>query len=407
MEGTLNVRPGQVWRGRLILDGPGQYVNADFIANTLRSLGAAQAWVWKDTTADTFPADWPKDKLGDVSDFLEVQWFVQLRMGGTPLSPEQQYPTSGQNWRIHDAWLYQDATGILPPEPTPPVDPTDPEDPGDFDEWEMGDPTPVPKDSTPGDIGDYAGKPSTQLDVWAPRVIRAAYVIVMGVYPTPQALQAIQAVGRQEGWYGWATKPSQWAGHHNWGAITCRCGGPPECKGGFAAGDGYYVNGKWTPYQTCFAHRNTNLEGAIHLVETLVLKRPAVQDVMDSGNLTDFARAMRDTTYFCRTTGRGKDGKPCCSCATDNEKQADAIWYGKFLDTGCAKIAANTGLPQVCFLNGPDPKQPKQPNPDKPPAEQVDTPQPHARYTTGGAVAAVALATLSVGAGIMLVRHKK
>lgn len=412
MEGTLNVKPGDVWRGRLILDGPGQFANADLVANTLRSMGAAQVWVWKDANAETFPTDWPSNKLDDVSDLFEVQWFVQLRVGGTPFDPEQQYPTSGQNWRIHDAWKYAEGTGIEPVGPVPPIpvdpgDPGDTIDPGDLDTWTAGEPTPVPVKSTPGDIGDYSERPSTQLDIWAPRVIRAAYMIVMGKYPTPQALQAIQAVGRQEGWYGWAGKPSQWPGHHNWGAITCGCGGPPECKGGFAAGDGFYVNGKWTPYQTCFAHRDTNLDGAIHLVETLILKRPKVQEVMDSGNLTAFARAMRDTTYFCRTTGKGANGQPCCSCATDDEKQGDALWYAKFLDTGCAKIAANTGLPQVCFLSGPDPKDQKLPDPAKPPPEQVYVPPPRARYTVGGAIAAATLAAVSVGASVVMVRNHR
>jgi len=402
----IEPKPGQVWRGRLVLDGPAQYASADLIANTLKAAGAANVWVWKDPDAKSFPKDWPDNKKADIAGFLEVMWFVQIQYGGDVFSPQQKFPTSGQNWRIHDAWVYVDSAAPPPVDPKEPViDPTDPVDPGDIDEWNIGEPTPVPKESTPGDIGDYAGRPATQLDIWAPRVIRAAYMTVMGVYPSPQALQAIQAVGRQEGWYGWAGKPPQWAGHHNWGAITCRC----PC--GFESKDGYYVNGKWQPYTTCFAHRDTNLEGAIHLVEVLILKRPAVQDVMDSGNLTDFARAMRDTTYFCRTTAKGKDGKPCCSCASDAQKQADAVWYAKMLDSGCNKISKYSGLPQVCFLNGPDPTDPKEPKEPKDPVgpEPKDPKKeaPPAEYSKAGAAAAVVLTALAVGAGVVIVRRRK
>lgn len=399
---TIEVKAGQVWRGRLILDGPGQYASATLIANTLKASGAEQVWVWKSTDADTFPDDWPEDKTDDVSDFMEVQWFVQLRVGGDPLAPPRTFPTRGPNWRIHDAWKYLDASGVVPPEPKPPdPQPPDPETPD-------GEKPPIPKGADPSDIGDYAGRPEGSLDVWAPNVLIEAFKTVMGKYPTPQALQAIQAVGRTEGYYGWAGRPAHWSGHHNWGAITCRC----PC--GFESKDGYYVNGKWQPYTTCFAHRDTNLEGAIHLVEVLVLKRAAVQKVMDNGNLTDFARAMRDTTYFCRTTGKGKDGKPCCSCATDAQKQADAVWYAKKLDgrvgmlkgvnvpMGCAAIAANTGLPQVCYLDGKpgtvDPKDPEQPDvPDAPPAE----------FSWAGAATAGVLTGIAVGAGAIIVRSRK
>ena len=435
MDSHITIKPGEVWRGILILSGlAAQAASAGIIANTLKSAGADQVWVWKTPTASTFPVDWPPNKKEDVADFLEEQWFVQLRVGGTPFDPEQKFPTSGQDWRLHDAWRYLETSAPPPVDPKDPTDPKDPKDPGDVDpvdpgdvldpedpidpgdpyDWDVGDPTPVPKKSTPGDIGDYAGKPAGSLDVWAPRVVRAAYKIVMGVYPTPQAMQMVLAVGRTEGWYGWASKPSQWPGHHNWGAITCG-GKPPVCGCGFVAGDGYYVNGKWQKYETCFAHRATNLEGAIHLVEVLVLKRDAIQDVMDSGHIIDFARAMRDTTYFCRTTRPGPDGKPCCSCATDAEKQKDAEHYAKALDYNIGKMTAINGLPRVCFLHGAstvDPFEPEDPGDIEPkdPKDPKDpkTPEtPPAPYSKDGATTAVVLSILSVAAAAVLVRNRR
>lgn len=404
METTITVKPNDVWRGRLILDGPGQYVDASFVANTLKANGAAQVWVWKSPDAASFPTDWPLEKRADVSDLFEVQWFVQLRVGGDPLtSTVQTFPTNGPNWRIHDAWLHQEGTAP-PPTPEPP-DPDPPPGP---------DPTkpPVPYEE---DIGDYAGKPDKDLDKWAAGVLRAAWFTVFARWPTFTELQTVQAVGRHEGYYGWASKPPQWAGHHNWGAITCAKArvepvldfwGEPEpeatsyaeCGCGFPSGDGYYVNGRWQPYGTCFATRPTNLEGAIHLVEVLVLKRPQVAKALTEhpGELVPFARAMRDTTYFCRTAGVDKRGKPCCACATDEQKQADAEWYASALDKACSVIGAKTGHGQVCFRTLPG-----QPRPPKPP------PAPSATPTSAGYVASALLSASSTLLGVILTRVKR
>lgn len=341
MDSYLQVKPTSVWRARLLVSGPAQYASADQIAEQLVAAGAAQVWAWKSTESDGFPADWPASRLADVSDLLEVQWYVQARVPGSQQIGEPLYlPTEGPYWRLHDAWEYLPAS-IQPDEPDepepPPEPPPEPEEP---DEPEPppadGAPLPVPY---PDDVGDYAGRPQRDLDRWAAGVLQEAWVTVMGRYPTPAELVTVQAVGRTEGYYGWASKPPQWAGHHNWGAITCRC----PC--GFRAVDGYDVNGKWQRYTTCFAIRPTNLEGAIHLVEVLVLRRKAVQKALREhpGDLTRFARAMRNTTYFCRTTGKGPQGQPSCDAATDEQKQADAEHYAASLERNAKKIEQKLG----------------------------------------------------------------
>lgn len=411
MDIPLTLIPGDVYRGRLILDGPAQYASAEKIVDMVKALGASQVWVWASPESPTFPKDWPPNKLDDVSDFMEVQWYGQLRFDAPPGVSTIQFPSRGQNWRMHDYWTHVTGSGVEPPTP-PPTLPPPPTDAAGcaalLKQWadqcgEQETPTPecaalmqlwtthcaegpdLPKvvPPPPGtDIGDYAGRPPGDLDKWAPAVLIEAFRTVMGTLPTPQALQAIQAVGRLEGYYGWAGKPAHWAGNHNWGAITCKC----PC--GFESRDGYYVDGKWQPYTTCFARRATNLEGAIHLIEVLVLKRKPVQAVMDSGNLTLFARAMRDTTYFCRTTGKGKDGKPSCQAATDAQKQSDAIHYAKVMDKACATIGTKTGTGQLAFLDGPPPDKPD-PHP-----EITTTWTPPAPYTRAGALAAGSLAVV-------------
>jgi hypothetical protein len=81
------------------------------------------------------------------------------------------------------------------------------------------------------------------------------------------------------------------------------------------------------------------------LVEVLVLRREAVQRALREhpGDLTRFARAMRDTTYFCRTTGKGPQGQPSCDAATSEQKQADAEHYAASLERNAKKIEQKLG----------------------------------------------------------------
>lgn len=429
---TMQITPGDVWRSRLILGGPYAFAKPDQIANTVKAfVGAGTVNVWKDPSAPSFPADWPENRREDVSDFMEEQWFVQLHWHPDPSTPMLEVPTEGQNWRLHDPYRYQSATGTLPPPTLPPGPPTTatgceillqewskkcgdletqtPECEALMAYWTkhcaegptlpQGPPGTTPPPPPAGtDIGDYAGRPPGDLDKWAPAVLIEAWRRVMNTVPTPQALQSVQAVGRLEGYYGWAGKPAVWAGNHNWGAITCKC----PC--GFRTTDGYYVNGKWQPYETCFATRATNLLGAMHLVEVLVKKRPGVQAVMDNKNLTDFARAMRDSTYFCRTTGKGKDGKPSCQAASDAQKQADAVYYAKVLDRACAAIGAKTGTGQLAWLDGSPPEK-NGTEPVKPgPVEPIAPPAPWSR---AGALCAAALTGIGIAAGGVLVLSRK
>jgi hypothetical protein len=383
---TITVNPGDVWRGRLIVSGPNAFAPATLVATTLKvHTGAEKVWVYALAGHKDFPQDWPANKLEDMAQDFERQWFVQMQFAPHEFPNQSHFTTVGDNWRIHDAWLHAQGTGIQPPEEPP----EEPEIEPPEIEPEIEPPEEIivagRLSLPPGaDVGNYAGRPKQDLDVWAKNVLIAAYIDVLNELPTPQAIQIIQAVGRVEGYYGWASKPPQWAGNHNWGAITCKC----PC--GFQATDGYLVDGKWTPYTTCFASRSTNLDGARHLIEVLIDKRPAVKAVINDANITTFARAMRDTTYFCRTTGKGKDGKPSCAAATDTQKQADADRYAIALDKACDAIGKKQGTGKLNFIAG-----------QRPPTETPESKEPSQTYSQAGTIAAITL--VGVGAFAMLI----
>lgn len=121
--------------------------------------------------------------------------------------------------------------------------------------------------------------------------------------PTTATLQAVQAVGRFEGFYGDATKPEGWAGSNNWGAI--QCGHPPPCGDDcFEAGD-HHANG--TPYVTCFRRYASPDDGARALVNEL-WRRPSVRAALPTGDLTLVARTMRNTGYHETAVGRYAGG---------------------------------------------------------------------------------------------------
>ena len=390
---VINARPGDVYRARLITEGAASFAGHDRIVSELEAIGFNHVWAWSD--ADDLPKDWtttpPPDhpaRADDVADLFETQWFVQVqfgdKLGGSALGETTPIPTDGSGWRLHDWWFYMQAATPQPQPPGP-----QPTPPGDH---------PVSWYGSPDDDGDYPSRPpaGVNMEKWAKNLLRQAFVLVMGKEPTPQALQTIQAVTRGEGYYGWAGKPKTWAGHHNWGAIMCgspKKDAPPgqECKCGFGYTDGYYVHGVWQPFKACFAHRDTNIEGAIHFIEVLVLKRKPVQAVMDNGIIVDFARAMRDTTYFCRTTRPGKDGRPSCQAATNEEKQRDAEYYAKSIDYNVGKVIEGTGDPRVSFNSKKEAATHYTP-PDPPIA-------PRAPVTLAGIASAGALLLVGVAAG--------
>jgi hypothetical protein len=210
----------------------------------------------------------------------------------------------------------------------------------------------------PGDIGDNAERPTENIHRWAKRVLRQAWLDVIGTDPDAHAteLQAIQAVGLHESLYGWPSQ-AHWQGHHNWGAITTRC---PD---GFPSGDGAYVDGKWVPYQTCFKSFPTNLQGARHLILICFARNALLRkgDAGTCGQIFRWARAMREANYFCRTMGRLPNGQKSCSAATPAQKDGDALVYAKALDKGIKTICDATGdaklwvLPSETRLGSPWP----------------------------------------------------
>lgn len=223
-----------------------------------------------------------------------------------------------------------------------------------------------PKSPPPaGDQPDVSDKPGsgTNMDRWASAVLQEAWRRMFGTDPSPKALQAVQAVSRLESFYGWPTpsKFPNWQGHHNWGSIQCvtridgrmrSCYQNGVCVKGFLGKDSFIVGGKSEPYDICFESRPTNLEGAQRFLEVLIVKRPSVAKVIDTGDAYEIALAMRRTGYFARTKH-----------ADEAQIKSDAIYYGGAIAKSAKAIASSWGTSPVVVMRdmgsgGPDPVDP-------------------------------------------------
>lgn len=145
------------------------------------------------------------------------------------------------------------------------------------------------------DAGDVpTPPPGSNLDVWARGVLVSVWPTARpGEIPTTAELQAVQAVGRLEGFYGMATKPAGWAGSNNWGAIQCH-NRPPCGADCFEAGDN---DEHGNAYRACFRRYASPEAGALDLLHEL-MRRAGVPAALKTGNATAIAGAMRATGYF-------------------------------------------------------------------------------------------------------------
>lgn len=131
-------------------------------------------------------------------------------------------------------------------------------------------------------------------DRWARDVVLEAWIAEHpGLEPGLAEIQAMQAIGRHEGAYGLATKPPQWKGSNNWGAIQCKKG-PPCDEGCFQAPDSH-LDG--TPYEWCYAKYASAVAGARALIRLVTKRRPTVWEAMRAGDADGIGREMLDTRY--------------------------------------------------------------------------------------------------------------
>lgn len=231
---------------------------------------------------------------------------------------------------------------------------------------------PVPS----GDPPNITDKPEDGInrDRWAATILAEAWPLVFDIEATPAMLQSVQAISRLESRYGWPDPKRfpNWQGHHNWGSIHCRtrvngvlrdCKKDGGCAKGFAGRDS--LNGK--PIAVCFASRPTNLEGAKHFLETLLVNRPAVFEAVKTGDAYQIALAMRRSRYFLRTKTDGMPPERAEAVILD-----DAAYYAPAIMGGAKAIAAATGEPLAVTNNTPKQAKPSFPSEPQWPNEHTD-----------------------------------
>lgn len=141
------------------------------------------------------------------------------------------------------------------------------------------------------DAVEVSGSPR---DAWAREVVIRAWSDLGLKRPNLATLQAVQSIGRLEGFYGLATKPEGWAGSWNWGAVQCKHGTPcgVDC---FEAVDSH-ADG--TRYSWCFKRYPSAEAGAADLIRLVTKARPSVAKLLPGGDLLAIATEMRATHYF-------------------------------------------------------------------------------------------------------------
>jgi hypothetical protein len=129
-------------------------------------------------------------------------------------------------------------------------------------------------------------------DPWARSVLLSVWPSQQWV-PSLGALQAVQAVGRLEGRYGYPNDP-QWKDSHNWGAIQAPHGTDADS---FEHRD---THADGTVYIARFRKYATDEEGARDLIRELYRRAPVAAVLSGPTPIasTAVAKAMHDTHYF-------------------------------------------------------------------------------------------------------------
>jgi hypothetical protein len=152
------------------------------------------------------------------------------------------------------------------------------------------------------------------------RAVLIAAFAQRGIAPNLHATQAVQAIGRFEGNYGYA-----FGGANNWGAVQCTS--PPPCPPTCVELTDTHADG--TKYQWCYRRYPTPVDGAADLVRELY-RRDGVPEALALGDARLIAERMRAAGYF----------------------EAPAERYAKTIAGNAETIARNIGEPLVVAIGG-------------------------------------------------------
>lgn len=130
-------------------------------------------------------------------------------------------------------------------------------------------------------------------DSWARGVLASVWDSVTHAAPDPTSLQAVQAIGRFEGRYGYpsADRDPAWQGSHNWGAVQ---EGHPTPENSFEHTD-HRADG--STYVGHFKRYASDQAGARDLLHE-IWRRPGVRAALPTGSASAIAQAMSKSGYF-------------------------------------------------------------------------------------------------------------
>ena len=179
-------------------------------------------------------------------------------------------------------------------------------------------------------------------DAQAREIVASQYQAMHKRPATPQAVRAIQLVGRLETRYGLA-KP--FPGSFNWGAVQlCKpgaknCAPEGQCpENGFLHEDSYpRPDGSSVKYAVCFRKYTDDNDGARGLISNLTTARQKLWPLLDSGDAWLIAAAMYDSTYY---QGFGKT----------REDRIDG--YARAFERNDAEVSAALGGPRLVRYSG-------------------------------------------------------
>jgi hypothetical protein len=246
---------GAVYRARIRLSGAeAVFGTANALRNKLEDLGFAGVKVW--AGARDLPPDWPPDERTVEAQDLDAGYFAE----GTWGKPNDSLPRPEQ---IVAIWQHRAA---------------------------------------PSQKVDYAA-----LSKEARRELLLAWAFEFpDTEPTPEALQAILAIGYFEGKWGSPANDPVWFGSNNWGAVqdgaaNVRTGRPPASEPEPDCGSTAFAhvdhNAKGEPYWACFRKYVNMREGARDLIRVL-RRMPHAWAEIDSGDATRLAFGMHKDRYF-------------------------------------------------------------------------------------------------------------
>ncbi len=190
------------------------------------------------------------------------------------------------------------------------------------------------------------GDPDTEQD--ARDAVIGAWTTRYGTAPTPEAAQAVQAIGAHEGQYGrgWKDHASPLTGYwtgmegsYNWGAVQCVNCKPVE--GVCCDGCGYWYDSRPTAdgqqyYEQCFK-RYPNAQAGADGILKILDNMPLVTAVLDTGDLDEIALQMRRSRYYQ-------------GFSTDEATAVDA--YAGALEKRAATTAAALGDERAAYRKG-------------------------------------------------------